>query len=147
MSRVLFRIKIMFRRFARRFPWLSFAIRSFVMFSAAFGGAYGFISAATSKDSGYEPHAFAIGASFLFAVACVALATMSIRMRFLHKRMQKLAAQNEALVDRNWELKEAEERARHLFEAQDDLIVIRDQDGRIILSGSRSSGVAAGAES
>lgn len=131
MSRVLFRIKIMFRRFARRFPWLSFAIRSFVMFSAAFGGAYGFISAATSKDSGYEPHAFAIGASFLFAVACVALATMSIRMRFLHKRMQKLAAQNEALVDRNWELKEAEERARHLFEAQDDLIVIRDQDGRI----------------
>jgi signal transduction histidine kinase/CheY-like chemotaxis protein len=130
-SRVLFRIKIMFRRFARRFPWLSFAIRSFVMFSAAFGGAYGFISAATSKDSGYEPHAFAIGASFLFAVACVALATMSIRMRFLHKRMQKLAVQNEALVDRNWELKEAEERARHLFEAQDDLIVIRDQDGRI----------------
>ena len=131
MSRVLFRIKIMFRRFARRFPWLNFAIRSFVMFSAAFGGAYGFISAATSKDSGYEPHAFAIGASFLFAVACVALATMSIRMRFLHKRIQKLAAQNEALADRNWELKEAEEHARHLFEAQDDLIVIRDQDGRI----------------
>ncbi len=131
MSRILFRIKIMFRRFARRFPWLSFAIRSFVMFSAAFGGAYGFISAATSKDSGYEPHAFAIGASFLFAVACVGLATMSIRMRFLHKRMQKLATQNEALVDRNWELKEAEERARHLFEAQDDLIVIRDQSGLI----------------
>lgn len=131
MSRVLFRIKVMFRRFARRFPWLSFAIRSFLMFSAAFGGAYGFISAATSKDSGYEPHAFAIGASFLFAVACVALATLSIRMRFMRKRMLKLAALNESLVDRNWELKEAEERARHLFEAQDDLIVIRDQDGHI----------------
>ena len=131
MSRVLFRIKIMFRRFARRFPWLSFAIRSFIMFSAAFGGAYGFISAAASPTSGYDPHAFAIGASFLFAVACVALVSMSIRMRFLQKRMRKVSALNEALVDRNWELKEAEERARHLFEAQDDLIVIRDQDGRI----------------
>ena len=131
MSRVLFRIKVMFRRFARRFPWLSFAIRSFVMFSAAFGGAYGFISSAASPTSGYDPHAFAIGTSFLFAVACVALVSMSIRMRFLHKRVQKVSALNESLVDRNWELKEAEERARHLFEAQDDLIVIRDQDGRI----------------
>jgi PAS domain S-box-containing protein len=119
------------RRFTRRFPWLAFAIRSFVMFSAAFGGAYGFISAATSKDSGYDPHAFAIGASFLFALACVALASLSMRMRFMSKRMRKLAAHNEALVDRNWELKEAEERARSLFEAQGDLIVIRDSEGRI----------------
>jgi hypothetical protein len=46
-----FRIKVHMRRFTRRFPWLAFTIRSFVMFSAAFGGAYGFISAATSKDS------------------------------------------------------------------------------------------------
>ncbi|QUS42196.1 response regulator [Tardiphaga alba] len=119
------------RRFARRFPWLAFLIRSFVMFSAAFGGAYGFISASASPTAGYDPHAFAIGASFLFALACVALVTMSIRMRFLQKRMRKVSALNEALVDRNWELKEAEERARHLFEAQDDLIVIRDQAGRI----------------
>ena len=119
------------RRFARRFPWLSFAIRSFVMFSAAFGGAYGFIAGSTSKDSGYDPHAFAIGASMLFALACVALATMSMRMRFLGKRMRKLAAHNETLVDRNWELKEAEERARSLFEAQGDLIVIRGARGDI----------------
>jgi PAS domain S-box-containing protein len=127
----VFRIKVYFRRFARRFPWLAFVIRSFVMFSAAFGGAYGFISGSTSKDSGYDPHAFAIGASFLFALACVALATMSIRMRFMGKRMRKLAAHNEALVDRNWELKEAEERARSLFEAQGDLIVIRNSEGCI----------------
>ncbi|WP_398470638.1 ATP-binding protein [Tardiphaga sp.] len=131
MTKPIFRIKVMVRRFARRFPWLAFAIRSFLMFSAAFGGAYGFISAAASPTSGYDPHAFAIGASFLFAVACVALVTMSMRMRFLQKRMRKISALNDALVDRNWELKEAEERARHLFEAQDDLIVIRDQDGHI----------------
>ena len=108
MSKVLFRIKVMWRRFARRFPWLAFVIRSFVMFSAAFGGAYGFVTASASPISGYDPNAFAIGASLLFALACVALATMSIRMRFLHKRMRKLAAHNEALTDRNWELRDAE---------------------------------------
>ncbi|MET0969198.1 MAG: response regulator [Tardiphaga sp.] len=126
-----FRFKVYTRRFSRRFPWIAFAIRSFFMFSAAFGGGYGFITAATSKDSGYNPHTFAIGASFLFACACVGLATLSMRMRFMGKRMRKLTAHNEALVDRNWELKEAEERARSLFEGQGDLIVIRDQAGRI----------------
>jgi signal transduction histidine kinase/DNA-binding response OmpR family regulator len=108
-----------------------FSIRSFVMFSAAFGGAYGFIAGSTSENSGYDPHAFAIGASFLFAVACVALATLSMRLRFMARRLRLLAAHNESLVDRNWELKEAEEHARSLFEAQGDLIVIRDAHGRI----------------
>ena len=84
-----------------------------------------------SEQSGYNPHAFAIGASFLFAIACVALATLSIRLRFMRRRLRKIAMHNEALADRNWELKEAEERARSLFESQGDLIVLRDADGRI----------------
>jgi len=127
----LFRTKVRLRHFARHHPWLSSAIRTFIMFSAAFGGAYGFIAGSTSENSGYNPHAFAIGASFLFAVACVALATLSMKLRFMARRMRKLAMHNEALVDRNWELKEAEERARSLFEAQGDLIVIRGDDDRI----------------
>ena len=86
MRRPIFRIKIGIRRFARRHPWLSLAFRSFMIFSAAFGGAYGFISGSRSPDSGYDPHAFAIGASFLFAMACVALATLSIRLRLLRKK-------------------------------------------------------------
>jgi PAS domain S-box-containing protein len=102
-----------------------------MIFSAAFGGAYGFISGSRSDDSGYDPHAFAIGASFLFALACVALATLSMRLRWMRKRMRKIALHNEALADRNWELKEAEERARSLFESQGDLIVLRDADGCI----------------
>jgi signal transduction histidine kinase/CheY-like chemotaxis protein len=102
-----------------------------MIFSAAFGGAYGFIAGSRSEGSGYDPHAFAIGASFLFAAACVALATLSIRLRWVRKRLRKLALHNEALADRNWELKEAEERARSLFESQGDLIVLRDGDGRI----------------
>src|ERR1700761_1487602 len=127
----IFRIKLRLRRFGRRHPWLIAAIRSFMIFSAAFGGAYGFIAGSRSEGSGYNPHAFAIGASFLFALACVALATLSMRLRFMRKRLRKIAMHNEALADRNWELKEAEERARSLFESQGDLIVLRDADGRI----------------
>src|SRR3954466_603205 len=127
----VFRIRPRIRRFARHYPRASFTIRSFLIFSAAFGGAYGFIAGSRSEGSGYNPHAFAIGASFLFALACVALATLSVRLRWIRKRLCKIALHNEALADRNWELKEAEERARTLFESQGDLIVLRDADGRI----------------
>jgi signal transduction histidine kinase/DNA-binding response OmpR family regulator len=130
MGRV-FRIKLGIRRFSRRHPWLVFSVRSFTIFSAAFGGAYGFIDGSRSENSGYDPNAFAIGASFLFALACVALATLSIRLRFLHKRLNKIALHNESLADRNWELQEAEQRTRRLFESQGDLIVLRDAEGRI----------------
>jgi PAS domain S-box-containing protein len=130
MGRV-FRVRTRIRRLARHYPRVSFAIRSFLIFSAAFGGAYGFIAGSRSEGSGYDPHAFAIGASFLFALACVALATLSVRLRWIRKRLRKLALHNEALADRNWELKEAEERARSLFESQGDLIVLRDADRRI----------------
>ncbi|WP_213735817.1 ATP-binding protein [Bradyrhizobium sp. dw_411] len=125
------RIKLRIRRFSRRHPWIMSSVRSFTVFSAAFGGAYGFIAGSRSEQSGYDANAFAIGASFLFAVACVALATLSMRLRFMRKRLRKIALHNEALADRNWELKEAEERARSLFESQGDLIVLRDAQGRI----------------
>jgi len=126
-----FRIKLRIRRFARRHSWLVFTVRSLMIFSAAFGGAYGFISGSRSENSGYDPHAFAIGASFLFAIACVALATLSFRLRLMRKKVRKIALHNEALADRNWELQEAEQRARSLFESQGDLIVLRDLEGRI----------------
>src|SRR4029077_8447146 len=110
MERIL-RVKLHIRRFSRRHPWILSSIRTFMIFSATFGGAYGFIAGSRSETSGYDPHSFAIGASFLFALASAALATLSMRMRFLHKRLRKIALHNEALTDRNWELKEAEERA------------------------------------
>jgi PAS domain S-box-containing protein len=126
-----FRIKLRIRRFTRRHPWLTATVRSFMIFSAAFGGAYGFIAGSRSEDSGYDPHAFAIGASFLFAVACVALATLSMRLRWMNRKLRKIALHNEALADRNWELQEAEQRSRSLFESQGDLIVLRDARGCI----------------
>jgi PAS domain S-box-containing protein len=127
----IFRIKLRIRRFGRRHPWLIATVRSFMIFSAAFGGAYGFIAGSRSEGSGYNAHAFAIGASFLFAIACVALATLSIRIRLLRKKMHKIVLHNEALADRNWELQEAAERARSLFEQQGDLIVMRDSRGHV----------------
>src|SRR5262245_46974219 len=126
-----FRIRLRMRRFARRHRRLIGAIRSFMIFSAAFGGAYGFILGSRSENSGYDPHAFAIGASFLFALACLGLVALSIRLRLLRKKMRKIALHNEVLADRNWELQEAEGRARSLFESQGDLIVMRDADSRI----------------
>ncbi|MFZ1170039.1 MAG: ATP-binding protein, partial [Bradyrhizobium sp.] len=125
------RIKLHLRRFSRRHQWIMLAVRSFVIFSATFGGAYGFIAGSRSEHSGYNPNNFAIGASFLFAVACLALATVSMRLRFLRRKMRKIALHNEALADRNWELQEAEDRARSLFESQSDLIVLRDAEGKI----------------
>jgi signal transduction histidine kinase/CheY-like chemotaxis protein len=126
-----FRIKLHLRRFSRRHHWLIFFVRSFMIFSAAFGGAYGFISGSRSDSAAYNPHTFAIGASFLFALACLALATVSFRLRMGRQKLRKIALHNEALADRNWELQEAEQRARNLFEAQGDLIVLRDSGGCI----------------
>src|SRR6202165_4186632 len=125
------RIKLRIRRFSRRHPWILSSVRSFMIFSAAFGGAYGFISGSRSENSGYDPNAFAIGASFLFAIDCAGLATLSMRLRFLHRKLRNIALHNATLADRNWGLKEAEERARSRFESQGDLIVLRDAEGTI----------------
>ncbi len=102
-----------------------------MVFSIIFGGAYGFITGSRSENSGYDPHNFAIGVAFLFAIACVALAALSVRIRLMRKKLRKIALHNEAMADRNWELQEAEQRARLLFESQGDLIVLRDAEGCI----------------
>ncbi|MEH2511463.1 PAS domain S-box-containing protein [Nitrobacteraceae bacterium AZCC 1564] len=125
------RIRTRLRRFARVHPRINFAIRSVMIFMAAFGGAFGFVSGSRQDVSGYDPQAFAMGASFLFALACLGLAIQSMRLRWMRQKVRRIELHNEALVDRNWELKEAEERARFLFESQTDLIVLRDSDGRI----------------
>ncbi|CCD87314.1 putative Sensor histidine kinase with PAS and Response regulator receiver domains [Bradyrhizobium sp. ORS 285] len=128
----MFRIRLQLRRFMRRHRTIVAILRSLMIFSAGFGGAYGFIKASMSENSGYNPHTFAIGASFLFALACVGLATLSMRLRFVNKKMQKIVLHNEVLADRNWELQEAEQRARNLFEQQGDLIIMREQDGTVV---------------
>ncbi len=100
-----------------------------MLFSAIFGGLSGFITGALQTQ--YDPQDFAIGVTFFFTLACVGLVTLSMRMRWMRKKMRKIALHNDALLDRNWELKEAEERARSLFESQSDLIVLRNPQGHI----------------
>ncbi|MGP9813072.1 ATP-binding protein [Rhodopseudomonas sp. NSM] len=131
------RIKARRRAFARRFPRLVFAVRWIMIFLAAFGGAYGFIIGSRAESSGYNPHAFAIGASFLFALACLGLAVQSMRLRWMRRRLQALERHNEALADRNWELKEAEERARVVLDSHGQLIARRDDSDATTRAKSR----------
>ena len=123
------RVRLLLRRFTRRHPRLNSVIRAFLFFTIAFSTAFGFVTGARSQD--YNPHTFAVGVAFLFAVACTALAVQNMRFRWLRRHVRKISTQNEALADRNWELKDAEERARHLFEALGDFVVRRRSDGAI----------------
>jgi PAS domain S-box-containing protein len=91
----------------------------------------GFIAGIRLQSGAYDPHAYAIGAGALFAGACAFIAVMLMRRRFAKTKMRVLEARVEELSDRNWELREAEEHARSLLEAQGDLIVRRDAAARI----------------
>src|SRR4051812_29582985 len=70
----------------------------------------------------------------LLAAVAAALAAFGFALHRcwrLDAQMHTLARELEEVSDRNWELKEAEERTRSLIDAQGDLIVRRDADGRI----------------
>src|SRR5262249_31408690 len=83
------------------------------------------------QAAAYDPtfYAFIGGALFLAAAATATLVLW--RHRSIVSAMRALEERNEELFERNWELREAEERARSLLEAQGDLIVRRDSFGHI----------------
>jgi PAS domain S-box-containing protein len=91
----------------------------------------GFLSGIEAQRATYDPYAFATGVGALFAAACAVIAFLLVRRRINADKMRALEARVEDLSDRNWELREAEERARSLLEAQGDLILRRDAGGRI----------------
>ena len=74
---------------------------------------------------------FAIGVGGLFSMACGVMLMLLTRNSRLRQELQAAKARCEALADSTWELKEAEARATSLLEAQGDVIVRRDKDGRI----------------
>jgi PAS domain S-box-containing protein len=76
-------------------------------------------------------HLLAIGLAALAGGAVGLAVLLFARNRALHRKLQALQERAEALADRTWELKEAEERARSFLEAQGDVIVRRDGAGRI----------------
>ena len=67
----------------------------------------------------------------LFVGVGTAAVLLFLRWRTASAALRELEARNEELTDRNWELREAEERARDLLEAHGDLILRRDGSGRV----------------
>jgi PAS domain S-box-containing protein len=98
---------------------------------AVVSGTLGFLAGARMQSASYDPYAYATGAGALFAAACAVIAFLLMRRRVMKERLRQLESRVEDLSDRNWELREAEERARSLLEAQGDLIVRRDALGRV----------------
>ena len=62
----------------------------------------------------------------LCGAACGIIGLLAFLPRSAHKKLRDLRRRVEDLADANWELREAEERARSLLEAQGDVIVRRD---------------------
>lgn len=89
----------------------------------------------------------AIAVASLLAVA-VLIGALLLHMRTLHAALRSLERRADTLSDQNWELREAEERARGFLEAQGDLIVRRTRDGTITYANEaycRLAGRSAGA--
>ena len=107
------------------------ALRCLALVWVSFSVTSGFITGVQAQTAGYNPHLFASGIGTLFAAACAGLALLVYRNRYLRQEMRLLEERVEELSDRNWELKESEERARSFVETQGDVIVRRDSDGRI----------------
>src|SRR5471032_2073633 len=105
--------------------------RAVVITLSVVSAALGFLTGVRMQSNTYDPHAYATGAGALFAAACAVIAFMLMRRRAAKIKIRTLEARAEELFDRNWELREAEERARSLLEAQGDLIMRRDASGNV----------------
>jgi PAS domain S-box-containing protein len=115
--------------FTRRL-W-SLIVRAAVIASMSFAVAFGFLSGTTSPAAHYDPNSFAIGVAALFGAACGGMGIFMSRIRQMKAELRGLEAKLDAAEDRNWEIKEAQERAQNFFEAQGDVIVRRGRDGAI----------------
>ncbi len=110
---------------------LLFALRAAVILSMSFAMAFGFLAGSSGPGANYDPYLFAVGTSALFGAACGAIALLVASRLTLRARLRAAAEHSEELADRNWELKESEERAKSFLEAQGDVIARRDGEGRI----------------
>src|SRR5215218_9013892 len=110
---------------------LLLVVRALVILSMSFATAFGFLAGMRSPGAHYDPHMFAVGAAALFGAACGAIGLLFSHNQQLKEERRKLREQVDDLSDRNWELRESEERAKSFLEAQGDIIVRRDGEGRV----------------
>jgi signal transduction histidine kinase/CheY-like chemotaxis protein len=80
------------------------------------------------QGAGFDTIIYVVAAGAALAGALIAFLIVQCRAS---ASRHALEAQVEGLSDRLWEMREAEERARSLLEAQGDLIVRRDSKGRV----------------
>jgi PAS domain S-box-containing protein len=110
---------------------VSLIIRSAIITAMSFAVAFGFLAGATSPAAHYDPYMFAIGVASLFGASCGAMAIFISRIRQMKRELRELETRLDEAADRNWEIREAQERTTSFFEAQDDVIVRRDGAGAI----------------
>jgi PAS domain S-box-containing protein len=110
---------------------LLFVVRAAVLGSMSFAIGFGFLVGATSRAAHYDPHLFAIGVAWLFGGACGALGILVSRIRQMKQDLRDLETRLDDAADRNWEMSEDQQRAECFLDAQDDVIVRRDIDGKI----------------
>ena len=79
----------------------------------------------------YDPSLFSIGVGGLFCLLCGIMLMVLSRNSRLWMELKRARIRCEELADSTWELKESEARAASLLEAQGDLILRRDNAGRI----------------
>jgi hypothetical protein len=82
----------------------------------------------------------AIIATAVCATASGVIASLAVALRRARTSLRDLHCRAEDLADRNWELKEAEERGRSLLEAQGDVIVRRDASRLVTYANDSSAG-------
>jgi PAS domain-containing protein len=109
----------------------SFIVRAVIVTFMSFAVAFGFLAGATSPAAHYDPYMFAIGVASLFGAACGAMGILIARIRRMKAELRELETRLDEAADRNWEIREAQERTASFLEAQDDVIVRRDADGAI----------------
>jgi signal transduction histidine kinase/DNA-binding response OmpR family regulator len=110
---------------------ISLVVRAIAITTMSFSVAFGFLSGTTSPGAHYDPYLFAIGVAALFGGACGAIGILISRIRQMKSELRGLEGRLEQAADRNWEISEAQERAKSFFEAQGDVIVRRDGGGAI----------------
>jgi len=110
---------------------ISLVFRLAFITTTAFAVAFGFLAGATSPAAHYDPYMFAIGVASLFGASCGAMALSVARIRQMKVELRDLETRLDEAADRNWEIREAQERTASFFEAQDDVIVRRDGNGAI----------------
>jgi len=109
----------------------AFLVRACALAAMSIAAAFAYLAVMANTQGIYDPQEFAVGAASLFGAACGAIGLMISRLQQLRAELNQLRGRVEDLSDRNWELKEAEERSRSLLEAQGDLIVRHDGERRI----------------